>query len=297
MDLRNYLSAKQELIDAALAELLPPQAVYPEIIHDAVSYSMFAGGKRLRPVLCLASAEALGAGGSELLPVACALEMIHTYSLIHDDLPAMDNDDYRRGKPTNHKVYGEGIAVLAGDALLTLAFEVLAAYGLKARAEKKAQVLTVIKEIARASGTFGMIGGQAVDLLSEGKKITPETLEYIHRHKTGALFLASVRSGALLAGAAQDQLAALSAYAENFGLAFQITDDLLDIEGSAEIIGKPVGSDIRNEKVTYPSIYGLEHTKRLAAATVEKATAALAGLPGDTEPLKLLVQYLLKRDK
>ncbi|MDX9872088.1 MAG: polyprenyl synthetase family protein [Clostridia bacterium] len=297
MDLKEYLQNKTVQIDRSLLALLPPSSAYPEIIHESVSYSIFAGGKRLRPILCLAGAEALGGDSSELLPVACALEMIHTYSLVHDDLPAMDDDDYRRGKPTNHKVFGEGIAVLAGDALLTLAFEVLAAYGMRVKEEKRSQVLAVIQEIARAAGAFGMIGGQAVDLQSEGKKIESATLEYIHRHKTGALFTAAVRAGALLSQATEHQLAALSRYAENFGLAFQITDDLLDIEGSAEVIGKPVGSDIRNEKVTYPSLYGLENTKRLAAETIEKAVEALSDLPGDAEPLRLLVQYLLKRDR
>lgn len=296
MNLGKYLTEKAVLIDEALVRLLPDKAVYPELIHDSMSYSLFAGGKRLRPIMCLASAEALGKDSSTILPVACALEMIHTYSLIHDDLPAMDNDDYRRGKLTNHKVYGEGIAVLAGDALLTHAFEVLASYGLSAADKERFAVMCIMSEISKASGTMGMIGGQVVDLQSEGKEIDVKTLEYIHTHKTGALFRASVRAGALLAGASEEHLTALTSYAENFGLAFQITDDLLDIIGDEKKIGKPVGSDIRNKKVTYPSIYGLEESRRMAENNIELAVNALNGLPGQTEPLRMLVEYLLKRE-
>ncbi|PKM85919.1 MAG: geranyl transferase [Firmicutes bacterium HGW-Firmicutes-12] len=296
MDLRSYLEKNVAVIDEALALLLPAQNTYPQIIHEAVSYSMFAGGKRLRPILCLASAEAIGKESTAIIPVACALEMIHTYSLIHDDLPAMDNDDYRRGKLTNHKVFGEGIAVLAGDALLTQAFEVLASYGLSVKDKDKSAVMCVINEIAQASGSQGMVGGQSVDLKSEGKSIDEATLTYIHRHKTGALFRASIRSGAILSQASKEQLHAFTIYAENFGLAFQITDDLLDIVGNSQKLGKPVGSDLRNEKVTFPSIYGLDKSKWMAVQTVEKAVEALRYLPGNTEPLKLLVEYLLKRE-
>lgn len=296
MELESYLQQKVALIDEALAGILPSKNVYPELIHESMSYSIFAGGKRLRPVLCLASAEALGNNSRALLPVACALEMIHTYSLIHDDLPAMDNDDYRRGKLTNHKVYGDGIAVLAGDGLLTYAFEALASFGMSMSFEKNFSVMRIIKEIAEASGTRGMIGGQTVDLQSEGKKIDAKTLEYIHTHKTGALFKASIRAGAILSDASEEQLAALTQYAECFGLAFQITDDLLDITGDEQKLGKPVGSDVRNQKVTYPSIYGLKKSQQMAEENIRAAVTSLRKLPGQTEPLKLLVEYLLKRE-
>lgn len=296
MNLNKYLSERAAMIDSALAGFCPDRTAYPEVVHKAMAYSLFAGGKRLRPILCLASAEALDQDSRGLLPVACALEMIHTYSLIHDDLPAMDNDDYRRGKPTSHKVYGEGIAILAGDALLTQAFEILADYGLHSPAGKLSAVLQVIKEIAFASGTGGMIGGQVVDLLSEGKKIDETTLQYIHTHKTGALFRASVRAGALLSDVDSEHLAALTSYAEYFGLAFQITDDLLDMTGNSEKMGKPAGSDIRNAKVTYPSLYGLEETRELARQAVANALAALENLPGYTTPLEEMVRYLLERE-
>ncbi|MCR4442238.1 MAG: polyprenyl synthetase family protein [Peptococcaceae bacterium] len=296
MDLKKYLLKKAGQVDKALSALLPENSVYPEIIHEAMRYSLFAGGKRLRPILCLASAEALGKESGPLLPVACALEMVHTYSLIHDDLPAMDDDDYRRGKLTSHKVFGEGIAILAGDALLTRAFELLAEFGCQAENSLKPVVLQVTREVARAAGSLGMIGGQVVDLLSEGKPIEGDTLTYIHTHKTGALFLASVRAGALLCGASEKELDALTAYAENFGLAFQITDDLLDITGDEAKLGKPVGSDVRNEKVTYPSLYGLEKSRVLAEEAVKKAVSAVGSLPGSTGPLEQLAQYLLERE-
>lgn len=295
MELQSYLSERAKIVEETLQALLPLETEYPNIVHEAMRYSLFAGGKRLRPILCLAGAEAVGAESKKLLPVACALEMIHTYSLIHDDLPAMDNDDYRRGKLTNHKVYGEGIAILAGDALLTLAFEVIARYGY---GNFNAQsVLQVISEIARASGTLGMIGGQVVDLLSEGKNIDEKTLVYIHSHKTGALFRACLRAGAVLSEAEPLYLEALTNYAENFGLAFQITDDILDVVGEESKLGKPVGSDSRNKKATYPVLYGLEKSRKLAQEAVEKAITSLKTLPGETRPLELLARYLYEREK
>lgn len=296
MNLHNYLQEKAILIDQTLDALLPNKDVYPQVIHEAIRYSLFAGGKRLRPILCLASSEALGKKSECLLPVACSLEMIHTYSLIHDDLPAMDNDDYRRGKLTNHKVYGEGIAVLAGDVLLTLAFETLAKSLQERKEINPVQILQVIQEIAHASGSQGMIGGQVVDLQSEGKTIDKETLEYIHTHKTGALFCASIRAGAILAGATEDELEALTLYAQNFGLAFQITDDLLDLHGDQQKLGKPIGSDVKNKKATYPSLYGFEKSEHLAKDALDKAISSLVNLPGDTKPLVMLAQYLLKRE-
>jgi len=296
MNLKNYMTKRAAMVDEALAVLLPERTFYPEIIHDAMRYSIFAGGKRLRPILCLAGAEALGKDIEPILPVACALEMIHTYSLVHDDLPAMDNDDYRRGKLTNHKVFGEGIAILAGDALLTQAFEVLAAYGGRVSGQLVPALLRVIQEIARAAGTMGMIGGQVVDLQSEGKTVDADTLSYIHTHKTGALFEASVRAGALLSGATERELAALTGYAQNFGLAFQITDDLLDITGDEIKIGKPVGSDLKNKKSTYPVLFGLERSRTLALEAVENAVRSLEGLPGYIKPLESLAWFLTERD-
>lgn len=296
MDLKKYLRERAVMVEEVLANLLPVQNVYPEILHQAMHYSVFAGGKRLRPILCLASAEALGRESAKLLSVACALELIHTYSLIHDDLPAMDNDDYRRGKPTNHIVFGEGMAILAGDALLTKAFEVLAAYGTQVEEDLRPALVQVMYEIAEAAGSRGMVGGQAVDILSEGKNIDSETLKYMHTHKTGALFRASIRAGALLSGATEQQLADLTTYAEEFGLGFQITDDLLDITGNQQKLGKPVGSDMQKNKATYPSLYGLHEARRLAQQAVDKAVAALQNLPGDFRPLQQLAYYLLERE-
>jgi len=299
VDLQKYLTERSQLVDQTLRELLPPVTAEPPLIHEAMHYSVFAGGKRLRPILCMASAEALGQDIAKVLPVAGALELIHTYSLIHDDLPAMDNDDYRRGKPTNHKCFGEGIAILAGDALLTVAFEVLSGYALRETEKNPAEgarLLLMINEIAAAAGSMGMIGGQVVDLLSEGKTISGDVLKYIHEKKTGALFRASVRAGAHLAGASQGQLAALTAYSENFGLAFQLTDDILDITGNSAKMGKETGSDLRNQKATYPALYGLEKARSMAAQAIETAKNSLKGLPGDTEPLEELVSYLQERE-
>lgn len=299
MDLKEYIKNMADVVDQALDDLLPGKDIYPDIIHQAMRYSVFAGGKRLRPILCLAGVQALGKEIKPILPAACALEMIHTYSLIHDDLPAMDNDDYRRGKLTNHKVYGEGQAILAGDALLTHAFQVLADYGIRRgemSPEQYRAFLQVIAEVAQAAGCLGMIGGQVVDLLSEGKAIDGGTLKYIHSHKTGALFKASVRAGAILSGAGPQELAALTLYAENFGLAFQITDDILDVTGDEKKLGKPTGSDEKNHKATYPALYGLEQSRKLAGEAIERAAASLQGLPGEIGPLVLLVRYLAARE-
>lgn len=291
--LKKYWRNKCILIEQRLQELLPATDTYPPTIHQAMRYSVLAGGKRLRPVLVIAAAEAVGGKLEEVLDVACAIEMIHTYSLIHDDLPAMDNDDYRRGKPTSHKVYGEGTAILAGDALLTYAFEVMAA----AKINDQGRLLTVMREIAQAAGTLGMIGGQVVDLESAGKQIDHQGLEYIHRAKTGALFRASLRAGAILAGAAQEQLTCLTEYAEHFGLAFQITDDILDIVGDAQKIGKPVGSDMKNMKATYPSLFTLPVAKTMAEETIAKALVCLDKAGLHSPFLRALVQYLADREQ
>jgi geranylgeranyl diphosphate synthase type II len=293
---RLQIKEKARLIDSTLDKYLPPENMVPETLHKAMRYSVFAGGKRMRPVLCLAAAKAVGSATQALLAAACGLELIHTYSLIHDDLPAMDNDDYRRGKLTNHKVYGDAIAILAGDALLTLAFQLIAESGRDGSAPP--QVVTqVLKEVAEAAGSLGMIGGQVIDIESENKMIDQDTLNYIHTHKTGALFKASVRSGALLGGATDSQLAQLTRYAECLGLAFQITDDILDVEGDSAKLGKTVGSDERKKKSTYPARYGLTESKQLARQSVDEAIAALQGFDERADILRYIAGYLLDRTK
>ena len=293
MDIKAYMAEVRNVTDARLHQLLPAETLYPEVIHQAMTYSVFAGGKRFRPVLCLAACEVVGGSWQQALDGACAMECIHTYSLIHDDLPGMDDDDYRRGKLTNHKVFGEGMAILAGDALLTYAFEILSNMD---DGSNSTQILQIIKEVSRASGTAGMIGGQVVDILSEQEKPTADLLNYIHNHKTGALIEASVRMGAILGGANAEQLAALTQYARQLGLAFQITDDILDVVGDASKIGKPVGSDEKNEKATFPAFYGLEQSRLMAKQAVEAAIAALDPFGQQGEILVQMAQYLLRRE-
>lgn len=290
--LKQYIAEKAHLIDQALEEALPATNGCDAVLIEAMRYSLFAGGKRLRPILLMAAADAVGSKGECYTPVACALEMIHTYSLIHDDLPAMDNDDYRRGKPTNHKVYGDALALLAGDGLLTQAFVTL----LSQKGVDKGVLCIVVKEIAEAAGPYGMVSGQVVDLLSENKQIDSDTLKYMHQQKTGAMFRAAIRSGAWLAGASERQLAALTEYAKQFGLAFQITDDVLDVIGSSDKIGKPIGSDERNHKSTYVSLYTLEGAQKLAQQSVEQAIKALEIFGEEAKILRQLVQYLLTRE-
>lgn len=287
-----YCKAKLPLIDEALRNAMMIEGEIAPTIFDSMRYSLFAGGKRLRPVLLLAAADAVGADGNKFLNVACGLEMIHTYSLIHDDLPAMDNDDYRRGKLTNHKVYGEGIAVLAGDSLLTYAFETM----LSQEGVDPKTLLKVVKEIASAAGPEGMVGGQVIDMESEGKAVSFDTLQQMHRAKTGALFRAAVRAGAILGGASEEEIEALTVYAEKFGLAFQITDDILDVIGTAEAIGKPVGSDLKNNKSTYVTLHSVEIAQQMAKETVADAVDALAMFGKRGAVLKDLVEYLLKRE-
>ena len=282
---------RQALVERALKEELDRTPVLDDTLRASMAYSLMAGGKRLRPVLLMAAADAVGADGTKFLPVACALEMIHTYSLIHDDLPAMDNDDLRRGKPTNHVVYGEGIAILAGDALLTLAFTVI----LRQKAVPAEALLRVVDEISRAAGAEGMVGGQVLDLEAENWQISMEELRRVHTGKTGALFRAALRSGAILAGASEEQLSALTAYADHFGLAFQITDDILDVIGNAEEIGKPVGSDEKNHKSTYVTLTSLEMAQELARRTVAEAEAALSVFGQEAAFLRELVAYLVNR--
>ncbi|XOQ25237.1 MAG: Polyprenyl synthetase family protein [Mitsuokella multacida] len=289
--LKELWNERRELVEQQLVKELEQEPPLDETLAAAMKYSLMAGGKRLRPILLMAAADAVGAKGTDYLTAGCALEMIHTYSLIHDDLPAMDNDDYRRGKLTNHKVYGDGMAVLAGDALLTLAFEVLTCQ----QHTDAATLLRVVKEISTAAGMNGMVGGQAIDLESEGKHIDMETLRRMHMGKTGALFRAALRSGAILAGADEKKLAALTDYAEKFGLAFQITDDILDVIGDEKLIGKPVGSDIRNEKSTYVTLTSLEEAQKLAKETVDGAVAALQDFGPEADFLRQLVRYMLER--
>ena len=284
-DLGAYLAERRRAVDEALERYLPSEETPPATIHEAMRYSVFAGGKRLRPILVIAGAEAVGGTMERVLPTACALELIHTYSLIHDDLPAMDDDDYRRGRLTNHKVFGEAIAILAGDALLTLAVALLAEHA----------TLPVVKEVAHAAGTSGMIGGQVVDIQSEGKSVDAERLEYIHRHKTAALIRCALGSGALLAGASPSALQAIGEAGGRLGLAFQIVDDILDVEGSLEDLGKTAGSDKRKKKVTYPEHFGLQASRLKAKSLIEEAKALLAPLGPRAEPIRALADFVFQR--
>lgn len=293
-DLKSYVAEKRKIIDEALDQYLPPIDGMEGRVVEAARYSLFAGGKRLRPILCIASHEACGGSSQALLPVACALEMIHTYSLIHDDLPAMDNDDFRRGKPTNHKVFGEAVAILAGDLLLTYAFELMAAHGLE---DRQGAMLRVIHLIATASGFKGMVGGQMIDLACEGQDVDMATVEYMHVRKTGALLTASVQAGAVLAGAPEPVLDQITRYGHHLGLAFQITDDLLDVTGNLEEMGKTPGSDARKGKRTYPLLIGLEESQRIAREHVDMALSALSGYDAKADPLRAIAQYVLERSK
>ena len=282
-----------QLIEAALLKELGAETALVPRLAESMEYSLMAGGKRLRPILVMAAADAVGARGTDFVQAACGIEMIHTYSLIHDDLPAMDNDDYRRGKLTNHKVFGEALAILAGDALLTQAFEVI----LRQQGVSAEVLVQVLKEMSIAAGPNGMVGGQVIDMLSEGKRISMEELRKMHMGKTGALFRAAIRSGAILGGASEAKLAALTTYADCFGLAFQITDDILDVVGDEAVIGKPVGSDERNEKSTYVTLTSLEEAKKLAADTVQQALDALEVFGDEAKFLRDLVKMLLERNK
>jgi geranylgeranyl diphosphate synthase type II len=292
-DLRAYLKARQEMVDAALERVLPPETAMPPTLHRAMRYSVQAGGKRLRPILVLAGAEAVGGRPEQVMETACAMEMIHTYSLIHDDLPAMDNDDYRRGMLTNHKVFGEAVAILAGDALLTLAFKLIATNG--ARTGDARIIAALVTDIADAAGTSGMVGGQVVDIESEGKAFSAETLDYIHTHKTAALIRISLWAGALIAGASPAQLAAIAECGEALGLAFQIVDDILDVEGSTEQLGKTAGKDAQQQKATYPAYHGLEASRERARTLIDQAKQSLAPLGERAEPIRALADFIFER--
>jgi geranylgeranyl diphosphate synthase type II len=294
MDLKSYLAEKKALVDQALEDHLPDGKGPGARVVAAMRYSLMAGGKRLRPILCLAAAETVGGNAPEVLPVACALEMIHTYSLIHDDLPAMDDDDLRRGQPTCHKQFDEATAILAGDGLLTEAFFVIsrAAEYLPGR---EAVCLEVINLIARAAGYQGMVGGQMADLLAEGQPIGLEQVEAIHRLKTAALLTAAVRAGALWGGGNPEAVERLSRYGQKFGLAFQITDDLLDVEGQASEMGKSPGMDLLRQKATYPGLLGVEIARKQARQLVSEAESELTPFGPRAEPLREIVRYLLVR--
>jgi geranylgeranyl diphosphate synthase, type II len=293
--LEEYLHRQRQRIEASLDTLLPASDSYPPLLIEAMRYSVFAGGKRLRPILLLAATDAVGGDATAVLPAACALEYIHTYSMIHDDLPAMDDDAYRRGKLTNHKVYGEALAILAGDALLTHAFEVMSSPALAA-AFPPDRLAQATYRLARAAGSFGMIGGQVVDILSEGKQVSLETLEYIHRHKTAALIEAAVTMGAILGGAAPVYVQALEQYGHCVGWAFQITDDILDVEGDATLLGKEVGRDVELEKVTYPALLGIESSRQHARTLMQQGLSALTPLQVKAERLRQIAEYVVMRN-
>jgi len=293
-DLEAYLKARRQLVDAALDGFLPREDTPPPSVHRAMRYSVLAGGKRLRPILVIAGAELVGAQPSRVIPTACALEMIHTYSLIHDDLPAMDDDDYRRGRLTNHKMFGDAIAILAGDALLTLAFQLVAQNAALTGVDARV-VCDVVAEIAVAAGTLGMVGGQVVDIESEGKTLTPEALEYIHIHKTAALLRASLSVGARLGGADVAALAAVGDAGQSLGLAFQIIDDILDVEGSLATLGKTAGSDERKQKVTYPALHGIEASRREARRLIERTKSRLAVFGARSAPVCALADFVVER--
>jgi len=286
MTVNEFLTARAEKTDRALREYFATWNGVPDTLREAIEYSLFAGGKRLRPALALTAAEVISGDDTVALPAACALEMIHTYSLIHDDLPAMDNDDLRRGKPTSHKVYGEAVAILAGDALLTMAFDVAA----------QTENAQVVRELASAAGVAGMVGGQLLDLEGENKRLGLEDLRQLHAAKTGALIRVSVRVGAMLGKAAPDQLEALTRFGEHIGLAFQIADDILDVVGEEEALGKPIGSDAAKKKCTYPALLGLDESRRFGEEAVASAIDALQPFGPEADPFRELARFMVERD-
>lgn len=291
MKLPAFFEEDRVAVDAALERLMPAETARPSSIHQAMRYSVFAGGKRIRPILCLESARIFSAEIGAAFHPACALEFIHTYSLIHDDLPALDNDDLRRGKPTCHKKFGEANAILAGDALLTLAFETIGATPVKAE-----RCVAIVQEVAAAAGTVnGMVGGQVADLEAEGKRISPEMLEYIHRSKTAALIRASVTAGAICAGAGEDDVQRLRHFGETIGWLFQVTDDILDVEESSAALGKTAGKDIAQQKATYPAIHGLERSHEIANELARKAVDELAPYGERGSRLRDIAEYLVTR--
>ena len=292
MILKDYLTQRSALVDRALDAFLPKATAKPATMHKAMRYSLFAGGKRLRPVLCLAAAEACGGALEPALPAACAVECIHTYSLIHDDLPCMDDDDLRRGRPTSHKVFGEGIAVLAGDALLTVAFEILTA----AQGTARHPVAALLRELAHAAGSRQLVAGQVADLEGEGKKLTLRELKFIHEAKTAALLTASIRLGGMSANATPAKLEALTAFGMNLGLAFQVIDDILDVTQTSEKLGKSAGKDVAAQKATYPALLGLAKSRKEAQSLTAASLAALKPFGKKGETLRAIGEYLLQRE-
>ncbi len=287
--LSSYLLKNKDIIDGYLRRFAGTPGEIPNTLYNSMHYSLSAGGKRIRPILSIASCEAVGGNIEDVIPAAIAIEMIHTYSLIHDDLPAMDNDDMRRGKPTNHKVFGEATAILAGDGLLTMAFSILSA------AKSDGNRLRIIHEIALAAGPEGMVGGQQLDIENEGKKIDATELENLHNRKTGALILAAVRTGGISGGATEVQLQALTVYGKKTGLAFQIADDILDVEGDADDVGKSIGKDAKQSKNTYPAVLGLAQSKILAGRLVDEAITALYSFDEKADPLRMIAAYIVDR--
>jgi geranylgeranyl diphosphate synthase type II len=294
-DLKNYIKKKSQVVNDAL-ELLLQNSQQDETINKAMQHSLMAGGKRIRPVLCLAATEAVGGNPKDALMAACAMEMIHTYSLIHDDLPAMDNDELRRGKPTCHVAFDEAAAILAGDALLTMAFEILASVPFE-NTDQAAKWLQIIRIIAVAAGSRGMIQGQMLDIAAEGRKLDVRELESMHTLKTGALIVASLQCGALLAEADKTQLSFLETYARNIGLAFQVADDILNVEGNPEVMGKAVGTDRLNKKNTYPALLGLDASKQFAQKLIRNALQALETFDNKAEPLRAMAAYIIERKR
>ncbi len=298
MDLEKYLLEKKQIVDSALERYFPGERELPADLSKAMRHSLFAGGKRIRPILSIAAYETVGAKGDDrILPFACALEMIHTYSLIHDDLPAMDNDDYRRGKPTCHKVFGEAVALLAGDALLTEAFRLMT----KEPPRKEGfgdgwLIIEIVNQVSRAAGMLGMVGGQVVDVQSEGVSVDLPTVQYIHTHKTGALILTSVQVGAKLGGAKGEAYKSLTRYGEGIGLAFQIVDDVLDIKGKAALLGKSTGGDLSKKKATYPALLGVEESKRRAKELTESAIQSLSLFGTEADPLREIARFITSRE-
>jgi geranylgeranyl diphosphate synthase type II len=292
VNLKSYLASRQKTIDRALDRFLPKENTKPTTIHKAMRYSLFAGGKRLRPILCLAAAEACGGKIDNALPLACAIECIHTYSLVHDDLPSMDNDDFRRGRPTCHKVFGDGIAVLAGDALLTIAFEIVS----RAKPARRYNMSILLREVAVAAGSRKLIAGQVADLEAEGKKTNRTELRYIHENKTAAILTTTVRLGAMSANASAKQLHAITKFGRALGLAFQVIDDILDLTQTSEKLGKSAGKDVAAKKATYPAVIGLDASRAEAKRLTRRAHTALSTFGAKSDALHALANYLLERD-
>ena len=294
MEFKKILKSKIDYIETLLKDYMPKEEGYQQTIMKAMNYSLEAGGKRLRPILTLESCKIVGGKEEDAIPFAMAIEMIHTYSLIHDDLPALDNDDLRRGKPTNHKVFGEAMATLAGDALLNYAYEIMLSSSINKKDSNK--YLKAIYEIASHAGIYGMIGGQVVDVESENKIIEKEKLDFIHLNKTAAMIVGCMRAGAIIGGATEEQLDRITKYGKNIGLSFQIVDDILDITGDEEKLGKPIGSDIENHKSTYPSLVGLEKSRQIARQLVQEGKYSIEGLSTETDFLNQLGDYIISRD-